>query len=122
MPGMGLKGRVRLWNDGPNGWKIEEAFSPHKIVLHPDKEHKHSLIWLHGMDDQSEGYAGLFLDPGKNGIKLPEGCRVILPTATERKFTALDDKMVYSWFDMRFWGEPEDKNGFTDKWLGRKVN
>jgi hypothetical protein len=74
------------------------------------------------MDDTAQGYAGLFLDAAENGIKIPEGTKVVLPTAQQRNFTNITERLVHSWFDVRFWEDPETEADFTDKYLNRKCN
>jgi hypothetical protein len=57
-------------------------YSKGSIILNPAGKHQSSLIWLHGMDASPEGFAALFLD-NENPIRVPDGCRVILPSAPD---------------------------------------
>ena len=62
-------------------FRVEVTRNRH-ILLHPHKDHKYSLIWLHGLGDSAEGFVDLFLDTKYNLV--PDFCKVILLTAPER--------------------------------------
>lgn len=80
------------------------------ITLNPIKEHKYSLIWLHGLTGNATSLSAEFLDPTLNVI--PENCKVIMPTAPIRKQTSLNNRPVHSWYNSssfkRQWASFED--------------
>lgn len=78
----------------------EENFETRLIKLHPnqDKEHMHSLIWLHGRAESAYSYKDLFLDDELAIV--PDTCRVLLPTAPTRPVTCNRGKLLTSWYDI----------------------
>lgn len=71
------------------------------ITLNPIKEHKYSLIWIHGLTMDATGFVKEFLDPE---LKMaPDNCKVILPTAGFKKMGCLNDKVVHSWYNKFKW-------------------
>ena len=71
------------------------------ITLNPIKDHKYSLIWLHGLTADATAFVKEFLDPALNVI--PANCKVIMPTAPIRKMGCLDNQSVHSWFNAYSW-------------------
>jgi predicted esterase len=64
-------------------YTVELVWSNNTIVLHPKGKHTHTLIWMHGIGDSGKDYKGMFMDDSL--VNLPDGCKVILPTAKKRK-------------------------------------
>jgi phospholipase/carboxylesterase len=52
------------------------------IILHPKKEHEFTLIWLHGLGEQPEGFKDIFID--QRLCRVPDSCKVIIPLAPIR--------------------------------------
>lgn len=87
--------------------KIEEVQLPfteqrigNTIILNPRSEHKHTLIWLHGLGDTPEHFKSVFLNAKQNrGIILPPGTKVVMPTAPQRPVlgSSMDD-LINSWY------------------------
>ena len=78
------------------------------ITLKPVKEHKYSLIWIHGLTMDATGFLKEFLDPE---LKLaPENCKVILPTAEFKKMDCLNGKTVHSWYNKYKWQSFESQD------------
>ena len=67
------------------------------IYLKPKKEHRFSLIWLHGMGQTAKGVVDLFKNPNQSIV--PDTCKVIMPTAPTRTLST-SGKTEPSWFDM----------------------
>ena len=78
-------------------YKIEKK-EDRSIVLHPLKEHKYSLVWLHGLGDSAYGFVDIFLDPTLNPA--PANCKVLLLTAPERAVTLNQGAVMNSWYDI----------------------
>jgi hypothetical protein len=64
-----------------------------------------TLVWLHGMNDGAQDFRNIFLDP--NLVKLPDGCKIVLPMAPSRRVTVNGGSESNTWFDCRQWGVPE---------------
>lgn len=79
-------------------YKIEQNQKERSITLVPKREHKYSLIWLHGLGDSAYGFADVFLDP--NLRFLPDNCKVRLLTAPERPVTLNGGMIMNSWYDI----------------------
>ena len=78
---------------------IEERIGK-TVVLNPRTEHKHTLIWLHGLGDRPEHFKSTFLNVKQNlGIQLPPGTKVVMPTAPEQPVpgSPIDEKLN-SWY------------------------
>lgn len=63
---------------------MERTIDRH-VLLHPMKDHKYSMIWLHGLGDSAAGFEDLFLDPRLEVA--PPNCKVLLLTAPQRAVT-----------------------------------
>ena len=64
--------------------------------MHPrSNHHKHTLIWLHGLDEAPEKYLHMFDNPMFDNFK------IIAPEAPIR-FVTLKNEKVTSWFDIKF--------------------
>ncbi len=57
-----LKSRITSEDSLKNGYKVEITPENHIILTPALKEHKYSLIWMHGLGDSAEGFVDLFLD------------------------------------------------------------
>ena len=70
------------------------------VTLHPkeDKDHKYSLVWLHGLGDSAYGFKDAFLDEKLNIV--PPSCKVILPTAPTRAVSINMGAKMTSWYDI----------------------
>ncbi|KRX06786.1 hypothetical protein PPERSA_11431 [Pseudocohnilembus persalinus] len=68
-----------------------------KITFHPLKEHKNTLIWLHGLGDSADGFAPIFASP-QNFTS--ENTKIILPTAPTRKVTINGGYPCTAWYDI----------------------
>ena len=80
-------------------FNVENIRSDGTLILHPTKEHRYSLIWLHGMGDNAFGFLDIFMD---QGLKLvPTFCKVILPTAPQRIVTVNNGALTNAWYDMK---------------------
>ena len=78
---------------------LEERKCDKYIYLHPARaEHACSFVWLHGLGDSAEGFRDSFLDDSL--FNLPDGCKIILPTAPIRKVSINDENEMHSWYDM----------------------
>ena len=66
--------------------------------LPKQKEHKHTLIWLHGLGDSADGFKGIFGHPAKTMV--PPTCKVVLPTAPIRPVTINNGMEMTSWYDI----------------------
>ena len=63
-------------------------------------DHKHTLIFNHGLGDTAMGFHGLFLDSGDEYNLVPPTCRVVLPTAPVQPVTLNGGYQMNSWFDV----------------------
>ncbi len=70
------------------------------FVLNP-KEHKYSMIFLHGLGDKGQSFIDLFVDHEL----VPDTCKVILPTAPIQACTVNGGARMTSWFDILTLGE-----------------
>ena len=69
------------------------------IYLNP-KDHKHTMIFLHGLGDTSMGFYDLFLDSKNQFNLVPPNCKVVLPTAPIQPVSLNDGYEMNSWFDI----------------------
>ena len=72
------------------------------IILHPKGQHLFSLVWLHGLGDSANGFSQVFLNPSLKIV--PPTCKVILPTAPQRKVTCNGGVEMTSWYDIKALG------------------
>lgn len=88
-----------------------------KIILQPKSkfEHKFSLIWLHGFEEEAKSYVKTFTD--KSFVDLPDTCRIVLVTAPEREMTSHDGKKMNSWFDIKSLKDMPNEETFTQNYL-----
>jgi phospholipase/carboxylesterase len=70
------------------------------VIYHPKTEHKFTLIWMHGLGDSAYGARDMFLLD--KYIILPEGCKIIMPTAPSRKVGIMNDEESQAWYDIKF--------------------
>lgn len=61
------------------------------------KDHWFSLIWLHGLGDDSTGFIDYFLMPHSPIFK---GGKIILLQAPRRSVTIFDGEVCHSWYDI----------------------
>jgi len=74
-----------------------------------------TLIWLHGLKQGAGDFRKVFLD--KSLVKLPAGCKIVLPMAPSRRVTVNGGTLHNTWFDVRQCGIPpstEFNNQFLD--------
>jgi predicted esterase len=90
------------------------------IVLHPKAKHTHTLIWLHGIGDSGKDFKGMFME--ESLVNLPEGCKVILPTAPKRKQSAHGGSDLTSWFNIKSMSWPSDRDYLTNQDLDDKYD
>jgi phospholipase/carboxylesterase len=69
-------------------YKVEVFEKEGTVIYHPKAEHKYTLIWMHGLGDSAYGCRDMFLLD--RFIKLPEGCKIIMPTAPTRKVSIMN--------------------------------
>ena len=79
-------------------FEIEQVQKDRSIILHPKKEHKYSLIWLHGLGDSAYGFADIFIDDSLRFT--PDNVKVTLLTAPERAVTLNGGMVMNSWYDI----------------------
>ena len=87
---------------------MEDGRDDEYVILHPKTEHKFSLIFLHGMGDTASGFKDVFAHDSL--VKLPEGCKVILPTASKKPVTVNGGTPMNSWFDIKSNGSLFNQN------------
>ena len=76
------------------------------VVLHPQSDHKFTLIWLHGIGDTGSGCKSIFIN--EELCDLPDGCKVILPTAPNRRVEVNDNEITTSWYNIKGFDLPPD--------------
>ena len=65
----------------------------------------HSYIFLHGLNEN----AAFYLKKIEDGLfVIPDGFRVILPTAPLREVTVKEGKLMHAWFNVRNF-DPKDR-------------
>jgi len=71
-----------------------------------------TVVWLHGLGDSGHGWVDAFTS---DGIVLPVGTKVILPTATERPITVNGGAAMPGWYDIVALtrGAPVDAEGIA---------
>jgi hypothetical protein len=78
-------------------------------------DHKFSLIWLHGFEEEAKSYEHVFKN--KKFVNLPDSCRIILISAPERELTSHDGKKMHSWFDIKSLKDLPNEETFTQEYL-----
>lgn len=64
------------------------------IVFHPKKEHRYTLIWMHGLGDTAFGWSDVF-------ETFPDYAKIILPTAPTRKMDISPGFPVTGWYSLK---------------------
>lgn len=67
------------------------------VTVKPKSNHKHTIIWVHGLNETPEKYLYMFDYP------LFDNCKIIAPEAPTR-FVSLKSENMRSWFDIKFRG------------------
>jgi hypothetical protein len=96
--------RIKLTQGLAEKYRIEKQYKKQVWILHPRKEHKFTLIWLHGLGGSGSDFIDLFMN--ENFVNLPDGCKIILPTAEHRPFTCAANEPLNSWFNTHTWFWP----------------
>lgn len=93
------------------------AYHGNKIIVQTKRgvDHKFSLIWLHGFEEEAKSYVKTFTDESK--IDLPGSCRIVLVTGPEREMASHDGKTMHSWFDIKSLKDMPDEEAFTRAYL-----
>ena len=79
---------------GKTLYKTEEEY----LYVEPIEEHKHTLIWTHGLGDSAYGFVDLFFSPNLEVV--PPTTKVVLLTAPNRAVTINGGMEMPSWFDI----------------------
>lgn len=68
------------------------------VVVHTSKEHKASVIWLHGLGDSGDGFAPIVPE-----FQLPDelGVKFIFPHAPVQPVTINNGMQMRSWYDIK---------------------
>jgi phospholipase/carboxylesterase len=67
------------------------------IIIAPEGEHKHTVIWLHGLGDSADGFLPVF----KGSKIFGTNTKIVLLTAPIRAVTVNGGMKMNSWFDFR---------------------
>jgi hypothetical protein len=77
-------------------YTVEELEDGSAIILTPKEKHTHTFIFLHSFGMNGLAVKEFFFDD--KCCKLPDSCKIILPTASlERRFNDFPDEHVLSW-------------------------
>ena len=92
----------------------QPALLKRATIIPAKSDHLHTIIWLHGLGDSSEGFSGLFRSlPMKH-------TRVVLPNAPVRPITVNGGIKMQGWYDIADLGKTEalvskqDVNGIKE--------
>ncbi len=84
-------------------------------VLTPRAEHKHTIVWFHGLDEDQKNASAMFQ------MISPEDIRVVVPNAPKYPLTSRDEQLVRAWWDFEdgelqgvCWDEEEDTAGIRE--------
>lgn len=62
------------------------------------KQHKYTLIWLHGLNQQPSKFLKLFLESPL--VDVIDDIKIVIPSAPFRPTTIYDGKRCVSWYDV----------------------
>ncbi|KUJ18975.1 alpha/beta-hydrolase [Mollisia scopiformis] len=89
-------------------------------IIHPEGKHTHTLILIHGTSTSGPEFAKGFLDfefnlqnpPRKTTLRnefrkggVLDGVRVVFPSGSLKKITALEGREGHAWFNVHQWGD-----------------
>jgi hypothetical protein len=76
---------------------VEDKHSDHSVILNPIGKHEFTLVWLHTIGGNGRHDKYIFLN--KTLCALPDGCKVIIPTAPSRAVKAFGSRAKRAWFN-----------------------
>ena len=79
------------------GFNYEEAGDSKDIILTPVAEHKHTLVWMHGLGDSAEGFLDFFYNP--DPLLPNKNTKVVLLNAPKVPVTCNNGMVMRSWYD-----------------------
>mmetsp|Transcript_10692 Transcript_10692/g.39977 ORF Transcript_10692/g.39977 Transcript_10692/m.39977 type:complete len:269 (+) Transcript_10692:47-853(+) len=85
----------RHYFQSPASMKLQNLHGLNCAVLPPKQEHKHTVVWSHGLGDSHEGFQGLF----EMVLQSPH-MKVILPNAPKRPITVNGGMTMPGWYDI----------------------
>lgn len=84
--------------DGEIPFKYEKLKETNDIIVTPLAEHKHTLVWMHGLGDSAEGFLEFFYNPEP---MLPnKNTKVVLLNAPCVPVTCNGGMKMNSWYDI----------------------
>jgi len=87
------------------GYILEEV--KRNIILKPVKNHRNTLIWMHGLGDSAYGFLDVFYN---NKEICPKSTKIILLTAPYRPVTINGGMYSNSWYDILSLNPEESNN------------